>query len=339
MHSPVLGFVLVFIAAISGGTLAVPLKKRRRFELENIYVPCTLVMMLVLPFVMAVFATPNWLEAVQAAGARTVWAGIAYGFGWGIGAILFGYGVTLAGMSVGFATIMGINTAVGSLLPFLVKSRADLFTAGGMVIVLGIAGCVAGVVICGRGGFLRELQASSGGQRRGFGKALAVCVASGLLSACANLGFAFTSRVGEEAQRLGASPVFSTLASWLPVFWGATASLLLWFVGLQIKRGTWRNNVGPDAVYDWFNGVFMGVIWFVATIPYGMGAYYLGRLGTSVGWAVYMAFTLLVANFFGFITHEWAGAPARALRTLYAGLAVLIGAIVVLAIGNSMTGY
>ncbi len=340
MHSSALGFTLVFIAAVAGGGLAVPLKKRRKFELENIYIPATLVMMLILPFAMAAFVTPNWPEAIRAAGAGAVWKGAAYGFGWGIGSIMFGYGVTMAGMSVGFAVIMGINTAVGSLLPFLVKSPADLLTPGGMVILLGIAGCVAGVVVCGRGGFLRERNASVGGQQqRGFGRALLVCAAAGVLSACANLGFAFTSRVGEEAQRLGASPVFSTLASWLPVFWGATASLLLWFVGLQIRRGTWRNNVGPDAVYDWLNGVLMGVIWFVATIPYGMGAYYLGRLGTSVGWAVYMAFTLLVANIFGFLTREWTGAPARALRTLYAGLAVLIAAIVVLAIGNSMTGY
>ncbi|MGC1784314.1 MAG: L-rhamnose/proton symporter RhaT [Acidobacteriaceae bacterium] len=339
MHSTFLGFVLVFVAAVSGGALAVPLKKRRKFELENIYIPCTVVMMLILPFVMAAFVTPNWLAAMHAAGAGAVWKGAAYGFGWGIGAIMFGYGVTMAGMSVGFATIMGINTAVGSFLPFLVTSPADLLTSGGRVILVGIAGCVAGVVICGRGGFLRERHANVNGQRHGFGRALLVCVASGMLSACANLGFAFTSRVGEEAQRLGASPVFSTLASWLPVFWGATASLLLWFGALQIRRGTWRNNVGPDAVYDWLNGALMGVIWFVATIPYGMGAYYLGRLGTSVGWAVYMAFTLLVANIFGFITHEWTGASARARRTLYAGLSVLIAAIVVLAIGNSMTGY
>jgi L-rhamnose-H+ transport protein len=242
-------------------------------------------------------------------------------------------------MSVGFATIMGINTAVGSILPFLVTSRADLLTSGGIVILLGIAGCIVGVVVCGRGGFLRERQAGAAGQQRAFGKALAVCVASGLLSACANLGFAFTSRVGEEAQKLGANPVFSTLASWLPVFWGATASLLLWFIGLQIRRGTWRNNTGTDAVYDWLNGVLMGVIWFIATIPYGMGTYYLGRLGTSVGWAVYMAFTLLVANIFGFVTGEWTGAPRRSLKTLYAGLAVLIAAIVVLGIGNSMTGH
>jgi L-rhamnose-H+ transport protein len=337
MHSTMLGFALVFIAAIAGGALAVPLKKRKRFELENIYVPSTLVMMLILPLLMATFVAPHWPQAVHAAGARTVWAGAAYGFGWGVGAILFGYGVTLAGMSVGIATIFGINTTVGSMLPFLVKSPADLFTAGGLVILLGIAGCITGVVVCGRAGFLREQQAGGGGHRRRFGRTLVVCAASGVLSACANLGFAFTSRVGDEAQKLGVNPVFSTLTSWMPVFWGATASLLLWFIGLQVKRGTWRRNFGPGAAYDWGNGALMGAIWFVGTIPYGMGAYYLGRLGTSVGWAMWTASTLIIANVFGFITREWKGAPARAVRTLHAGLAILITAIVLLALGSSMT--
>jgi L-rhamnose-H+ transport protein len=337
MHSTILGLVLVFIAAIAGGALAVPLKKRRNFELENIYVPSTLVMMIILPFLMAALVAPQWRQAVHAAGAQTVWSGAAYGFGWGIGGILFGYGVTLAGMSVGVATIFGINTAVGSILPFLVKSPADLFTAGGLVILLGIAGCIVGVVVCGRAGFLREKQVEAGAQRRRFGWTLVVCAASGVLSACANLGFAFTSRVGDEAQKLGVNPVFSTLTSWMPVFWGATASLLLWFVSLQIRRGTWRKNFGPGAAYDWGNGVVMGAIWFAGTIPYGMGAYYLGRLGTSVGWAMWTASTLIVANVFGFMTGEWKGAPTRAVRTLYTGLAVLIAAIVVLAIGSSMT--
>jgi L-rhamnose-H+ transport protein len=339
MHSPVLGFTLVFIAAVAGGGLAVPLKKRRKFELENIYFPSTLVMMIILPLVMAAFVTPNWIEAVHAAGVRTVCAGMAYGFGWGIGAILFAYGVTLAGMSVGFAAIMGINTAVGSILPFLVKSPGDLLTPGGVVILSGIAGCVIGVVVCGRAGALRERQARFTNQRHGFGVALLVCVASGVLSSCANLGFAFTSRVGEEAQKLGANPVFSTLASWMPVFWGAAASLLLWFGIVQIKRGTWRKNTGPDAAHDWLMGLAMGVIWFLATIPYGMGAYYLGRLGTSVGWAVNIASSLIVANVFGFLTGEWTSAPVGSRRTLYAGLTVLIASIVLLAVGSSMTGH
>jgi len=338
MHSPVLGFALVVIAAIAGGGLAVPLKKRRTFELENIYIPCTLVMMLALPLAMAAFVLPHWTDAVRAASAGTVWAGAAYGFGWGCGSILFGYGVTLAGMSVGFGIIMGINTALGSILPLIVMSRADLMTSGGGVILAGIAGCVVGVAICGIAGALREREAQSSGEQRRYGPALVVCVVSGVLSSCANLGFAFTSRIGDEALKLGAKPVFATLASWMPVFWGATAALLVWFGGLQLRRGTWRKNVGPHAKHDWLMGVLMGVIWFVATIPYGMGAYYLGRLGTTVGWAVYMAFTLLVANIFGFMTGEWASAPQRARKTLYAGLSVLVAAIVILAAGNSMAG-
>lgn len=340
MQSSIFGFFLVFVAAIAGGALAVPLKKRRKFELENIYIPSTLVMMVILPFIMAATVVPHWAEAISASGAHTVWSGVAYGFGWGVGAILFGYGVTLAGMSVGYATIMGINTAIGSILPFFVKSSADLDTRGGIVILAGIVGCVAGVGICGRAGFLREKREELVAQgKRGFGPALLVCIASGLLSACANLGFAFTSHVGEEAQRFGASPVFSTLASWMPVFWGAAASLLLWFGGLQIRRGTWRNNFGSSAVFDWSNGCLMGIIWFVGTIPYGMGAYYLGRLGTSVGWAMNIAFSLVVANIFGFWTREWSGAPIRALRMLYIGLSVLIASIVTLAVGSSMTGH
>lgn len=338
MNRQVFGFILVFVAAIAGGALAVPLKKRRRFELENIYIPSTLMMMLILPTLMAALVVPGWLQAIHNAGTPTILAGMAYGCGWGIGAILFGYGVTMAGMSVGFATIMGINTAVGSLLPFLVKSPADLLTPGGLVILAGIAGCVAGVAICGRAGLLRERTAARGPAPHAFGRALLVCALSGMLSACANLGFAFTSRAGQEAQRLGANPVFATLASWIPVFWGAALSLLLWFGGLQIKRGTWRNNTGPHAAYDWTMGIVMGVIWFLATIPYGMGAYYLGRLGTSVGWAVNIASSLLVANLFGFLTREWTASSASTRRTLYSGLAILIVAIVLLAIGSSLIG-
>ncbi len=338
MYSISFGFALVFVAAVAGGALAVPLKKRVVFELENIYIPSTFIMMLFLPLLMAVFVLPHWTQAIRAAGVETVLAGAAYGFGWGIGAILFGYGVTFAGMSVGFAIIMGVNTAIGSILPFVVKARGQLLTPGGVVILAGIAGCMIGVAVCGKAGALRERKETLAVQPRGFGVAVLICVASGVLSSCANLGFAFTSKVGSEAILWGASPVFSTLASWLPVFWGAAVSLFIWFAGLQLKKGTWRKNIGSGAAHDWAMGLLMGVIWFVATIPYGMGAYYLGRLGTSAGWALNIAFSLLVANVFGFATHEWAGAPRQSLRTLYSGLGILIVAIALLAAGTALTG-
>lgn len=332
-----LGFSLVFLAALAGGALGVPLKRRKRFELENIYIPSTLVMMLLLPFSMAALVLPQGLGAVRAAGPTVIWEGVAFGFGWGVGAVLFGYGITMSGMSVGFAVIMGINTAVGSILPFVAKSRHELFTPGGFLILMGISGCVVGVAICGRAGSMRETQAAVPENRRSFGVGIAICALSGVLSSCANLGFTFAARASDEAIRLGSLPVFSTLASWLPVFWGASASLLLWFGSLQIHRGTWRKNIGDGALHDWSMGILMGCLWFVATIPYGMGAHYLGRLGTSVGWAVNIASSLLVANILGFVSNEWTGASIRARRTLYSGLGVLISSIALLAFGSSLS--
>ena len=93
----------------------------------------------------------------------------------GRGSHLFGYGVTMAGMSVGFATIMGINTAVGSMLPFLVKSLADLFTPGGLVILAGITGCVGWRRGVRKGGIAARTPGEREVKRRGFGRALLVC--------------------------------------------------------------------------------------------------------------------------------------------------------------------
>lgn len=339
-----LGFSLIIFAAVCGGAFAVPLKHRRKFELENIYVLASLVTMILIPLIVAAAFLPRWPEAIAASGRTTIWAGLAYGFAWGIGAITFGYGVTIAGLSLGYALIMGINTAVGSILPFLVKSPHDLMTPGGSMILLGIAGCIAGVAVCGHAGALRERPSGTPPAklalvppRKGrFVWVLLVCLISGVLSACANLGFAFTSRVADEAQKLGATAVIATLGSWMLVYWGGFAANLLWFGGAQIKKGTWRQNFQPGAAHDWGMALIMGTMWFLAMIPYGMGAYYLGRLGTSVGWAISIAASLIVANVFGFMTGEWTNAPKRAVRVLFIGLGVLIAAMAVLGLGNSM---
>jgi L-rhamnose-H+ transport protein len=338
MHAAVLGFALVIIAAIAGGGIAVPLKKRRVLELENFYVPATVMMMLVLPLLMGAAVVPQWLQALRAVGTQKVLVGAAFGFCWGAGAVLFGYGVTQAGMSIGCTTIMGANTAFGSLLPFFMNSNGNRLDLSTLIVLAGISGCVAGVIFCGRAGYMRERQSCELKRQRGLGGALLVCVASGALSSSANLGFTYGKRATEEAQRLGANPAFSTLASWLPVCWGAAISMLIWFGGLQIKKGTWRKNLDPGAAHDFLMSLSMGAIWFAATIPYGMGAHFLGPLGTSVGWAVTNAVALITANVFGFLTHEWIAATREARRTLYEGLALLIGAIALLAIGNSMVG-
>lgn len=351
MNPLIPGFALIIVAAVCGGAFALPIRIRRRFELENLYVIAACVTMLILPYIAARLWLPHWQMAIAAAGGGTIIRGLAYGFAWGLGAITFGYGVNAVGLSIGYAVIMGINTAVGSLLPFLAQSPDYLFKPAGLVILAGIAGCIVGVAVCGRAGQLREhlavLAANAVGgaaepprpqpaetSRMRLG--LLLCILSGVLSACANLGFAFTARAGAEAVKLGANPVIASLDSWMLVYWGGVIATLLWFGGLQLKRGTWRNNFGPGAGHDFGLAIGMGVLWFLAMIPYGMGAYYLGHLGTSVGWAINIAASLILANGLGFLTGEWKRAPRRSRAVLYWGLIVLLAAMATLGAGNAL---
>jgi L-rhamnose-H+ transport protein len=348
------GFVLIVFAAACGGAFAVPIKLRKRFELENLYVISSAITMLIIPLVIAPFYLPHWRDAIAGAGSAIVSRGLIFGFAWGLGAITFGYSISMVGLSLGYAIIMGINTAVGSILPFLAQSQRSPLRPSALVVLLGMLTCILGVAICGWAGRLRELPAENtlveeAGKRiaadgrprsaasRRFGVGLVMCLISGVLSACANLGFAFTSQVGVAAQHLGASPVISGLGSWMLVYWGGFAATLLWFGGLQVQKGTWRNNFGSGAFHDLGLALGMGTFWFLAMIPYGMGAYYLGKLGTSVGWAINIAASLIIANILGFFTGEWTTSSGSSRRVLYTGLAVLLLAMVLLAEGNSMT--
>ena len=70
---------------------------------------------------------------------------------------------------------------------------------------------------------------------------------------------------------------------------------------------------------------------------YGLGGFYIGTLGTSVGFAIFQSGGLLVGNSFGFFTGEWKGASNESRNWLFAGLGVLILGIVIVSIGNALS--
>lgn len=347
MNPLVPGFALIFVAAASGGAFAVPLKMQRRYQWENTWLLGFLFALILIPLVVVSIFLPEWSSAVHAAKAGTVMTAMAFGFLWGWGAVTFAVGITAVGLSIGYATIMGVNTAVGSVIPMLRRWNEAPDNAK-VVILAGIALCILGVAICGRAGMLRERKAGAdprsapvegpalGLPPKVFIVGLFWCVLSGFLSACANLGFDFADRVAQEAERLGAGPLSASMGRWITVYWGGYFAILLGSCYTMMKKGTWKNYFAQGSARDFAMSVLLGCLHFLAQIPYGMGAYYLGPLGTTVGWAVNIAFSLLVANSFGFLTGEWKAAPKIATRTLYAGLSTLALAMIVLAKGNSI---
>jgi len=78
----------------------------------------------------------------------------------------------------------------------------------------------------------------------------------------------------------------------------------------------------------------MGLLCFGSFIIYGAGANALGPLGAVVGWPLFMSMSLITSNTLGWLSGEWRGAPAKAVRYAAAGIAVLIAAITVIAAGG-----
>ena len=343
------GMTLILLSAICGGAFAVPLKKRRRYEWENTWLLGFLFALVIIPLIAVTIFLPVWLAAIKAAGLANDLLAMAFGFLWGWGAVTFAMAINAVGLSLGYAIIMGINTAVGSIIP-MIRRWGEVPGDARTVTLAGIVVCTLGVAICGRAGVLREGQDSKPGGDTGsavpqnlgmnvFLIGVAWCILSGLLSACANLGFDFADRVALEAQRLGAHPAAASIGRWITVYWGGFLAILIGTGSKMLKTGTWKKYMAEGSGRDFALAALMGLLHFLAQNFYGLGALYLGRLGTTIGWALNIAASLLVANGFGFMIGEWKSARKSSVRTLYAGLLVLVVAMSLLAYGNSLVGH
>jgi hypothetical protein len=254
------------------------------------------------------------------------------------------------GMSIPYAVVMGLCAAVGALVP-LIRRWEQVSTAGIFWTLTGIALALIGVGICGRGGYLRERAAGlqdtlEAGRIRVFMIGLLFCVLSGVLSACANIGFDLARPVSDHAaelmmQRLGTENLgvrrpLCALVAWLPVWWGGYLAMSCVLGTKLIRNRTFRNFRCKGAGRELLLAVCMGALIYFAQSLYGVGAFFLGKLGTSVGWAVSIIFSLVVANSLALATGEWNGASGKSRNSLLVGLGVMLAAVVLLTCAGNL---
>jgi hypothetical protein len=82
------------------------------------------------------------------------------------------------------------------------------------------------------------------------------------------------------------------------VYWGGYLAVLIFCGGKMLRTGSWRNYAGTGAGRDAALSFAMGAFHFTSQIAYGAGAYDVGRLGTTVGFAVMISASIILANLF-----------------------------------------
>ncbi len=328
------GLWLVLGGGFCQGTFMLPMKWTKNWNFENTWLIFSISAYLIFPWLIVFATVPQFAEVFRATSRGTLIEVGLLGIGWALSAVSFGVGIDAIGLSLGFAIIYGLAAFGGAIIPLVttpgISSERIAVTIASLVVM------VVGVIICSFAGKWKEAAANPEKKAKlSYGTGVLMCVISGLLGACGNLGFDAGGKISHVAVTLGISRFNSTSLVWayLCIFMflaNAGYSVIL------LRRNRSAHIFARNAGKYFPSGFLMGAFWIAGFFLYGIGAGKLGDLGLSLGWGILMSAIVLIANGWGIGTGEWKGSPAWAQRRLATGLVVLIIAIVGLSVANQI---
>ena len=318
------GVLTVLAGGVFQGGFMLPMKWTQRWSWENTWLVFASTAYLLFPWLVVFVVAPEAFEVYHQAKASEILLMLLFGFGWGTGAITFGLGVAALGMALGFAVILGVAATVGTLVPLLLFE--DSLSSKGLVLTLGsLAVMLAGVAVCSLAGRWQQVSQDAGHHR--YTRGVALCIASGALSACGNIGFARGADLIQAARSFGVSATWAAMPVWAVLTTALFVCNAAYAGWLMSRNRTFSNFRLPETTPYFFYGALMGAAWIAGFVFYGAGALRMGELGPSLGWAMLMSMMVATANFIGIATGEWRTAPRRSRRQLQSGLLLLLIAI------------
>jgi len=255
---------------------------------------------------------------------------------------MFGRSIVYIGTALAFALLVGSMSVVGVLAPILLYSPAVLHLSGGAWILCGIACLLLALAACARAGaFKARAEAAAPGASvnvvRSAARGISLAIAGGALSGLLSLGLntAWAKTISAAAVEYGgAAPSASPNAVLVLVLLGGAVPNCLYCALLLRRNRTWQA-FRKNPAY-WAIAVLMATMYAGSTALWGISTSVnmLGRLGPSVGWALFIGAIAVSSNAGGFLTGEWKNAGPRARRLMLSGLAAIVLAMTFIGYGN-----
>jgi L-rhamnose-H+ transport protein len=377
----IIGVLFHFIGGFASGSFYIPFKKVKGWAWESYWIVGGLFSWLIVPPLAAYLTVPGFAEIIRETGGSVL--GLTYLFGvlWGIGGLTYGLGVRYLGVSLGSSIILGLCMVFGALIPsiyydFFPQPGKDTFSmmtgsTWGLIVLGGLLVCVAGIIICGKAGIMKEKQLSetkatdlisetrpsdsfsetsathSHGQEikteYKFGLGLFVSIISGVLSACFNFGLEAGKPMATVANEIWKTAnagqgefLFRNNVIYIVLLWGGLTTNFIWCMILNARNksfGDYSNTKTP-LISNYIFAALAGTTWFLQFFFYGMGESKLGNGASS--WILHMAFIILVANMWGLILKEWKGVHRKTTTTIIMGIVTIILSVLLVGYGNSL---
>ncbi len=335
----VLGTTFAILAGIMNGTFTLPMRYMGRWTWENVWGLFILISCVIMPIVIVSVTLPEFMVVLASAPSRAIVIACASGFAWGLGAIMFGQGISAVGISMGNTLVLAISASLGSFIPIMLLDPERLHHPQGEAIILGTLIGIIGIGCCGYAGFLKERsqkdQAESTrgemvGQPRPFGIGILLCTGSGLLSAIFNIGYTSAQPVLNTAVRMGDSAFAGSNLIWLLMLVSGAVPNFFFCGYLFKKNGSWGKYAAQSSTSLYLLAGVMGLLWGGNIFVYGFASPELGKLGPAIGWPLTLITGLITANICGFLTGEWRLTRLKDRQWMVIGLVILLAAIATL---------
>jgi len=355
----IFGIIYHFIGGFASGSFYIPYKKVRGWSWESFWIIGGLFSWLIVPPVAAWLTIPGFTHIISATGGKILFWTYLFGLLWGIGGLTYGLGVRYLGVSLGSTIILGLCAIFGSLIPSVYYNFApqagkdtitDLATKHwGQMVLLGIVLTVAGIIICGKAGMMKEKELAAGqadvedNKEYRFGLGIFVAIVSGVLSACFNFGIEAGKAMADQANAIWQAShpgqgnfLFRNNVSYVVILWGGLTTNFIWCMILNARNKTFGDytNKQTPLFRNYLFCALAGTTWFLQFFFYGMGESRLGNGASS--WILHMAFIILIANTWGLFLKEWKGVSRKAVTALVAGIITMIISVLIVGYGNSI---
>jgi L-rhamnose-H+ transport protein len=360
--SVILGVIFHFLGGFASGSFYIPYKKVKGWAWESYWIVGGLFSWLIVPPLAAWLTIHNFSEIIGQASGAVIGYTFLFGVLWGIGGLTYGLGVRYLGVSLGSSIILGLCMVFGALIPSIYYDLAG--TEGketfsrlvserpGQWVMLGLAICVVGFVICGKAGTRKEKELSKGGTdphgaiaktEYKFGLGMLVSIISGVLSACFSFGLEAGKSMANVANQLHlashpgeTSFLYQNNVTYVVVLWGGLTTNFIWCMILNARNKTFGDytNKKTPLLSNYIFAALAGTTWFLQFFFYGMGESQMGNNASS--WILHMAFIILVANMWGLVLKEWAGVSKKTKSTIILGIITIIASVLVVGYGNSL---
>ncbi len=347
----ILGIIYHSLGGIASGSFYMPFNKVKGWAWETYWIVGGLFSWLIVPPIAAYLTVPGFADIIAASSIQILSFTFLMGLLWGIGGLTYGLGVRYLGMSLGNSVVLGFCAAFGAIVPSIyytinptvgkISFTDMLATPGGRLVLIGVLVCLVGIAISGKAGMMKENELSEDQQKASVAefslvKGLIIAVISGILSSFFNFGIEAGKPMAEAAVTAGFNPLFQNNVTFVVVLWGGLTTNLIWTTILSLKNRTYGDfiNRSTPIFKNLMFSAMAGTIWFTQFFFYGMGESILGNGASS--WILHMSTIILTANMWGIYRKEWTGVASKTKWTITAGIAIILFAVGLVGIGNSM---